>query len=79
MRKKIGFFLLPEHCSNLRLLRTRELEGVEGIILEFRAARRKEMKASSKKLARAFHILAPLLIASLTPSEFQFPLLNGTI
>lgn len=37
------------------------------------------MKASSKKLARISHFLAPSLPTSLAPSELQFPLRKGKI
>lgn len=59
------------------LFHSEDLEGQEAgggrerreSVLEFSQSGRKEMNASSKKLARVFHIFAPLLSTSLTPSE----------
>lgn len=48
-----------------------------GSLWSFPLARGKEMNASSKELARTFHILAPSLPTSLASTELQFPLEKG--
>lgn len=67
-------WISPEKCSIPRFLKAGVWEKWKELFHIPLTARREEMNASRKKMARALHILSPLLPTAAAPSEPQVSL-----